>query len=89
MLVNSLTTMSSSTNSPQRFSGTYDSFYSDAAAAAAASNEQDVNNKMRVPKRIRVTGKISHKILAVRSEYCRYVLSNKLVSLCVTIGSYF
>lgn len=48
--------MSSSTNSPQRFSGTYDSFYTDAAAAAAATNEQDFNNKMKVPKRIRVTG---------------------------------
>ena len=44
--------MSSVTGSPQRFSGTYDSFYMDAAAAAAATGA----SKMNVPKRIRVTG---------------------------------
>ena len=45
--------MSSSAGSPHRFSGTYDSFYNDASAAAAAVG---TSNKMHVPKRIRVTG---------------------------------
>ncbi|KAF2357022.1 hypothetical protein FHG87_012223, partial [Trinorchestia longiramus] len=48
--------MSSSTSSPHRFSGAYDSFYSDAAAAAATVSQDDINGRMKVPKRIRVTG---------------------------------
>ena len=51
--------MSSSTNSPLRFNGTYDSFYTDAAAAVAANNQHDINNRMKVPKRIRLTGQFS------------------------------
>ena len=58
--------MSSSTSSPQSYSGTYDIFYSDAAAAAAA-NGQSLTNKMHVPKRIRVTGKLPYC-----SPYSRY-----------------
>ncbi|XP_018014740.1 transport and Golgi organization protein 11 [Hyalella azteca] len=51
------TKMSSSTNSPlHRFSGSYDSFYTDAATAAAAINQDDINGRMKVPKRIRLTG---------------------------------
>ena len=56
MYVHNFAKMSSSTNSPQRFNGNYDSFYNDSAAALAASNQHDINNRMKVPKRIRVTG---------------------------------